>query len=185
MNVHLSTETGTALRRSASPPDNYRMDSFSDRSAGLQNEMRRVFCNRACMIGLGGSSDLRAILNNLFPVRNLRLGSSYESLAQTRDFAASGSAQTRLHDRTAASQRTVWAPCAALLLHAMQMELHGLREHSRGPRRRWKSGRRRRKSPAIQHPRGRPVSGTRSFRIGGAGRRRRGTSASTWQTLRT
>ena len=99
----------------------------------------------------------------------LALRSCNELLAQTEELAGRpyDAAQARLRDRTAASQRSVRAGGAALLLRPMQIQLPGLREQGRGPQRRSGSDNRRRKSPALQYLRRRPLSGARSVRIGG------------------
>ena len=101
---------------------------------GLRNEMRRAFCNRVKGMGLRPRPDLRASLRNFFPVRYLRSGLCHEPLAQTRESAARGTVQARLHGRAAAPQRIVRAAGAPLLLSPMQVALHGLWAHGRGPR---------------------------------------------------
>ena len=115
----------------------------------------------------------------------LALRPYHELLAQKQEFAGwvyDDAAQARLRDRTAASQRSVRARGAALLLRPMQIQLPGLREQGRGPRRRSSSDKRRRKSPAIQYLRRRPVPGARSVHIGGDGSCRGSTSAIAQQT---
>jgi hypothetical protein len=114
----------------------------------------------------------------------LALRPYHEPLAQKHEHAGRpfDAAPTRLRDRTAASQRSVRAGGAALLLRPMQIQLPGLREQGRGPQRRSSSDNRRRKSPAVQYLRRRPVPGARSIRIGGDGSCRGPTSAIAQQT---
>ncbi|MGA7761381.1 MAG: hypothetical protein WCA59_06505, partial [Candidatus Binataceae bacterium] len=106
--------------------------------AGFQNAIHRSFCSKVRMNAARKHPGLLAILKDSSTVWNLRLGSCHELLAQTHDLAERpyDAAQTRLRDRTAASQRSVWAASAPLLLRPMQIQLSGLREQGRRPQRR-------------------------------------------------
>lgn len=98
--------------------------------------------------------DLSTISKIVIKVWNLRLKQSREALAQAREIPAGGPAWAQLRGRAAASQLSVWSDGAALPVRPMQVELSGLRTQGRGVERRWKSDRRRGKSPAIQYLRG-------------------------------